>query len=76
MEIYLNRGGNSGIRKYDIGEGYIIIEFRDGGFCKYTNHSAGADVILEMHNLAKKGHGLNSYIMSGSTKPVPDSKWR
>ncbi len=62
MQIYANHGGDSGVRAYEIGNGYIIVEFTTGACYEYTNASAGPDHIVAMHGLARKGVGLNSYI--------------
>lgn len=64
MEHYQNRGGNSNIESYDIGEDNIKILFK--GATKlyvYSYQSAGEDHVERMKALAKNGSGLNSYIM-------------
>lgn len=62
MERYKNLGGNSNVVAYEIGAGDITVQFGDGSVYLYTNQSAGAASINEMHRLARAGQGLNSYI--------------
>ena len=63
MERYANRGGNSGVRGYNIGEDYIDVMFSTGAVYKYSYRSAGVAKVEEMKHLAVAGQGLNSYIM-------------
>ncbi len=62
MTRYLNIGGRSGVKAYEILENGIIIRFSDGSEYLYTNSSAGALRITEMKNLAHRGSGLNRYV--------------
>ncbi|ROU00825.1 hypothetical protein EB809_06075 [Marinobacter sp. R17] len=62
MEHYKNLGGDSNVVAYEIEAGEITVQFGDGSIYLYTNQSAGAASIKEMHRLAKVGQGLNSYI--------------
>lgn len=62
MQIYKNLNGNSGIKAYEVNRESIIVEFTAGGCYLYTNDSAGAAHISEMHRLAQLGKGLNTYI--------------
>lgn len=62
LEIYKNFGGASGVHGYEIGQGSITVQFRDGWTYVYTNLSAGAANITEMQRLAEQGQGLNSFI--------------
>ncbi|MDM8001213.1 MAG: hypothetical protein QUS33_14795 [Dehalococcoidia bacterium] len=62
MEPYKNLGGDSNVVAFEIGEGYIKVQFGDGSIYLYTDKSAGAANIAEMHRLARTGHGLNSFI--------------
>lgn len=62
MEYYKNLGGKSNIIAFEIGADEITVEFGDGSVYHYTNQSAGAASISEMHKLARAGQGLNSYI--------------
>lgn len=63
MERYANRGGNSGVRGYSIGEDYIDVMFSTGAVYRYSYRSAGVAKVEEMKRLAVAGQGLNSYIM-------------
>lgn len=63
MERYANRGGNSGVRGYSIGEDYIDVMFSSGALYRYSYRSAGVAKVEEMKRLAVVGQGLNSYIM-------------
>lgn len=61
-ERYMNRGGNSNVNSYEIGDGSITVWFNDGSEYLYTDNSAGSANIPEMQKLARQGYGLNSYI--------------
>lgn len=63
MEQYLNLGGNSNIKAYSIGQDYIDVVFGRGALYRYSYMSAGKDKVEHMKVLARKGVGLNSYIM-------------
>ncbi|MFG0787261.1 hypothetical protein [Delftia tsuruhatensis] len=62
MDRYSNRGGDSGITGYEIAQGQIIVQFRDGSKYLYNSQSPGSAVVAEMQRLAVAGEGLNSYI--------------
>jgi hypothetical protein len=62
MQRYKNLGGGSGVVAYDIDAGQIDVQFKDGKRYRYTEASAGAANIARMHELAKAGRGLNSFI--------------
>ena len=63
MERYANRGDNSGVSGYNIGEDYIDVMFSNGAVYRYSYRSAGVAKVEEMKRLAVAGQGLNSYIM-------------
>ena len=63
MEQYLNLGGNSNVKAYSIGQDDIDVVFGRGASYRYSYRSAGIDKVEQMKMLAKKGVGLNSYIM-------------
>ena len=63
MEQYLNLGGNSNVKAYSIGLDYIEVVFGRGALYRYSYRSAGKDKVEQMKILARKGVGLNSYIM-------------
>ena len=62
MERYKNLGGNSGVALYEIGQGTITVQFKDGSAYLYTSQSGGMDNLAEMQRLAVTGQGLNSFI--------------
>lgn len=65
MEKYLNRGGNSGVSSFEIGDDYVSVYFKGNSkLYKYSNSSAGTYHIEAMKRLAQNGSGLNSYIMN------------
>ncbi len=65
MERYKNSGGNSGVSTYEIGSDYIIVKFI--GNSKIYRYSytggAGSHHVENLKQLARKGSGLNAYIM-------------
>ena len=75
MELYGDRDRDSNVLQYEIGDDYIVVEFKSGKtrFYKYTIASAGQAVILEMHRLARQGDGLGSFI--SNEHPSYESKW-
>lgn len=69
MTPYAKLNRQSGVSAYEIGEGYIIVEFerptKNGKrFYEYTNTSIGSSNVQIMHSLARQGEGLNSFISS------------
>lgn len=69
MQQYANMSGRSGVAKYEIGDDYITVVFkernRDG--CNtyvYTYVSTGVADVEHMKQLARNGVGLNAYISS------------
>ncbi len=62
MVPYKNRGGDSGVTAYEIGQSSITVQFKDGALYLYNNQSAGPTNITEMQRLAEVGQGLNSFI--------------
>jgi hypothetical protein len=64
MQQYLNLGGKSGIEAYEISGTYISVKFkRNSKICIYSYNLAGRNNVENMKILARKGQGLNSYIM-------------
>ena len=62
MQRYNNLSGQSGVLAYEIGEGSITIEFVGGERYLYTGHSAGAENIAKMQELARAGRGLSTFV--------------
>lgn len=64
MQSYSNVNGNSNVEAYEIGDTYIEVKFRGTArIYRYSYGSAGIVHVETMKELAKQGHGLNSYIM-------------
>lgn len=62
MERYIDTNGDSGVLNYEIGDDYIVVQFKTGAVYTYTYASAGKEKIETMKVLAKSGNGLNSFI--------------
>jgi hypothetical protein len=62
MERYRNLGGGSGVRRYEIGDDYIVVEFNDGGTYLYNYQKPGSSNVERMKSIAVSGKGLNSFI--------------
>ena len=62
MGRYKNLIGTSGVAAYEIGQGSLTGQFKDGSVYLYTDQSAGAGNIQRMQQLAVAGSGLNSFI--------------
>jgi hypothetical protein len=64
MKPYANRGGNSNVLSYEIGNDFVAVNFK--GTSKtyvYSYLSAGSLNVDRAKQLAEAGSGLNSYIM-------------
>lgn len=68
MEKYKNLSGNSGAIAFEIASGAITVQFQDGWKYLYTDQSAGALNISHMHQLAKAGRGLCTFITQSVRK--------
>lgn len=64
MQVYANKGGNSGVVSYETTADSITVQFKDGSNYVYDAHKPGIAVVNKMKELAQAGHGLNSYISS------------
>ena len=62
MLTYRDTGGRSGITAYEPLPDGIRVEFRGSAVYRYTNDSAGAENIEEMHRRAAAGEGLGGFI--------------
>jgi hypothetical protein len=62
MQSYLNLGGDSGVIAYEIGEDFIIVEFKDRSQYLYNYAMTGSGNVERMKQFAISGRGLNSYI--------------
>jgi len=59
---YRNRGGESGITRYAIGNDFIAVQFRDDTVYVYDYERPGRDHVEQMKARARAGHGLGTYI--------------
>ena len=63
MKPYKSKSGkNSGVTGYQAGKDYIIVQFKSGEVYKYTNASAGIEMIEKMKKLAAANVGLSTFI--------------
>lgn len=62
MERYRNEEGNSGVRAFEAGKDYVLIQFVTGEIYLYTNNVTGPKNINAMKRLAKAGRGLSTFI--------------
>jgi hypothetical protein len=62
MQSYLNLGGDSGVIGYEIGEDFIIVEFKDRTQYLYNYAMTGSANVERMKQFAVSGCGLNNYI--------------
>lgn len=62
MERYQNRGGDSGVMSFEIGDDSITVQFRDSSLYLYNSFRPGQVMVDHMKILARAGQGLNSYI--------------
>jgi len=62
MKRYRNRGGNSGVKSYDMGDTFIKVTFADGEIYLYDYSNPGKNHVEKMKILARAGKGLSTYI--------------
>ena len=63
MESYVSKSGKpSGIIAYEMGDDYIEVQFKTNPPYKYTNDSAGKEMVAKMKQLALDQQGLSAYI--------------
>ena len=62
MKRYANLSGESGVVAYESRATSIVVQFQDGWKYEYTRHSAGADKVAMMKELAAAGRGLSTFI--------------
>lgn len=62
VQRYGNLSGESGVLAYEVSPGAIVVQFSNGWKYEYTERSAGAAAIADMHRLARAGRGLSGYI--------------
>jgi hypothetical protein len=63
MKRYSDNTGTSGVVAYDIGDDFILVQFRDSDkiYC-YSYRSAGKRHVERMKILAEQGAGLSTYV--------------
>jgi len=67
MKRYKNINGKSNVEMYSIGLDYIDVKFKGTlTIYEYSYATCGKENVENMKLLAKKGGGLNSYIMKTS----------
>lgn len=62
MTRYRNRGGNSGVKSFEIGDTFIKITLSSGETYVYDYSSPGKNHVEKMKILALAGKGLSTYI--------------
>ena len=62
MQNYTNSIRGSNVIGYEIGDNFIIAQFKDYKTYKYSYQRAGSPYVEQMKQLASQGHGLNSFI--------------
>lgn len=61
---------DSSVKRYCLGDTFIIVEFKSGDyrFYKYTDYTAGSNAIAQMKRFACANDGLGSYISNNRPK--------
>jgi hypothetical protein len=62
MERYQNLEGDSGVVAFESGADYIKVRFRNGVTYVYDHVTPGEQHVARMHELARAGRGLSTYI--------------
>jgi hypothetical protein len=62
MQKYKDIDGDSGVKAYEYGSDYIVVQFKSGSSYRYTYRSAGSQNVEYMKKLADSGDGLNAFI--------------
>lgn len=62
MPRYQNISGTSGVRSYQTGDDYIIVQFLTGEKYRYSYKRPGKTVVERMKKLAAAGKGLSTFI--------------
>jgi hypothetical protein len=53
---------NTGVKAFEIGNNYIVVEYKDGRIYLYNDEFPGEEPLQIMKQKAKKGDKLGSYI--------------
>lgn len=62
MERYLNLSGDSGIAGYELGDDFILVQFKGGATYRYGSVKPGQYHVDRMKAHAIAGRGLATYI--------------
>lgn len=62
LQRYANRSGDSGVTRYAVVGGAIVVEFEGGDCYLYDGTRPGPGEVRRMQELAVAGCGLSSYI--------------
>ena len=62
MQRYRNFSGTSGVRAFETGSDYIVLQYVSGKPYTYTYETVGEQNVEEMKRLARKGSHLNKFI--------------
>jgi hypothetical protein len=74
MEAYNSTSGKkSGVIGYEIGEDFILVQFRGNTIYKYSYTYTGANQVETMKGLALNQNGLSTFI--AQNKPNYESKY-
>lgn len=64
MKRYENKGRNSGVSRYEIGDDFILVKFSGNTeIYRYSYLIAGQNHVENLKQLAQSGSGLNAYII-------------
>jgi hypothetical protein len=62
MQRYRNFSGTSGVKAFEIGEDFIVLQYVSGPLYRYSYETVGRENVEEMKRLARKGSHLNAFI--------------
>ena len=62
MQRYRNFSGTSGVKAFEIGPDFIVLQYVSGEPYRYTYETAGRENVEEMKRLALQGSHLNKFI--------------
>jgi len=69
MERYKNLGGDSGVTAYEIGQGSITVQFKDGAVYLYNNQSAGGPAISRRCSASqRRGNALTASLVGSRSQ--------
>lgn len=74
MRRYANLSGTSGVAFFEVLDGGIRIQFKDGDTYLYTTASAGSGAISRMIALAESGRELATFINMNKPRHAQKSR--